>query len=70
MYASAGGGIKPSRSATENVTLGLGFNQAKGELHFMTKEGIVAIAKEAGLNVEWATKEMRTSNELVILTKG
>jgi len=55
---------------TERYSVGLGFNQAKGELHFMTKEGIVAIAKEAGLNVEWATKEMRTSNELVILTKG
>ncbi len=55
---------------TERYSVGLGFNQAKGELHFMTKIGIMAIAQEAGLNVEWASKEMRTSNELVILTKN
>ena len=54
---------------TERYSVGLGFNQAKGALHFMTKDGIMAIAQEAGLTVEWASKEMRTSNELVILKK-
>ena len=55
---------------TERLSIGLGFNMAKGELDFMKKETIAAIAEEAGLRVEWALREARTSNELVILHKG
>jgi 2-polyprenyl-3-methyl-5-hydroxy-6-metoxy-1,4-benzoquinol methylase len=55
---------------TERLSIGLGFNKAKGELDFMKKETIAAIAEEAGLRVEWALREARTSNELVILHKG
>jgi len=54
---------------TERLSIGLGFNKAKGELEFMKKETIIAIAEEAGLRVEWALREARTSNELVILHK-
>jgi len=55
---------------TERLSIGLGFNKAKGGLDFMKKETIAAIAEEAGLRVEWALREARTSNELVILHKG
>lgn len=55
---------------TERLSIGLGFNKAKGELDFMKKETIAAIAEEAGLQLEWALRESRTSNELVILHKA
>ena len=54
---------------TERLSTGIGFNKAKGELHFMTKADLLAIAAEAGLHVEWALADPRTSNELAVLSR-
>ena len=53
---------------TERLSTGIGFNKTSGELHFMAKDTLLAIAAEAGLAVEWALAEARTSNELAILS--
>lgn len=53
---------------TERLSTGIGFNKTKGELRFMTRDTLLAIAAEAGLRTEWALAEARTSNQLAILS--
>jgi 1-acyl-sn-glycerol-3-phosphate acyltransferase len=54
---------------TERISTGIGFNRARGALHFPEKAWIETFARRHGLRVEWALASARTSNELVVLTK-